>query len=81
MTHEEFTYWLQGFFEIAKPEKLTAVQVKIIQDHLALVLHKVTPDRNKELLLEKEPCPGIDTLLDGGGEAYCHRHDPLRKLC
>lgn len=46
MTPENFTYWLQGFFEISDSKKLDEKQVQIIKDHLALVFNKVTPDRS-----------------------------------
>lgn len=46
MTSENFTYWLQGFFEISDSSKLDEKQVQIIKDHLALVFNKITPDRN-----------------------------------
>lgn len=40
-----FAYWLQGFFEISnkKGQELSAQQVQIIKDHLALVFKKETP--------------------------------------
>lgn len=41
-----FVYWLQGYFELAPPDCLTPEQVKVIQDHLNLVLHKVTPGKD-----------------------------------
>lgn len=43
MTTEQFTYWLQGFMEIANPTTLNEQQVQEIKNHLALTLHKVTP--------------------------------------
>jgi len=47
MTAENFVYWLQGYLEISNKEdiKLDSEQIKIIQDHIKLVLNKVTPDR------------------------------------
>jgi len=48
MTSEQFTYWLQGYFEIANTSELDRKQVEIIKDHLNLVFSKVTPDRNTE---------------------------------
>ena len=45
MTTEQFTYWLQGFMEVANPTTLDATQTQIIKDHLALVFDKQTPDR------------------------------------
>lgn len=47
MTTEQFTYWLQGFFEISDAKELKAKEVKIIKDHLNLVFNKVTPDRHQ----------------------------------
>ena len=45
MTAEQFTYWLQGFMEIANPIKLSEKETQIIKDHLKLVFDKQTPDR------------------------------------
>lgn len=45
MTSEQFTYWLQGFFEISDSPTLSENQIKIIRDHLDLVFTKVTPKR------------------------------------
>lgn len=46
MTPENFVYWLQGYMEIHSPATLGEDQVKIIRDHLNLVLEKKTPNRN-----------------------------------
>ena len=43
MTTEQFTYWLQGFMEVANPTVLDKVQVQQIKDHLNLVFDKQTP--------------------------------------
>lgn len=40
MTSERFCYWLQGFLELAEPEKLTPKQVEVIKNHLSLVFEK-----------------------------------------
>lgn len=48
MNAQEFTYWLQGFFELSESNSLTEKQVEIIKDHLKLVFTKVTPDHSKE---------------------------------
>lgn len=45
MTSDQFTYWLQGYFEIENPKELNETQVQIIKDHLQLVFKKVTPQR------------------------------------
>ena len=44
MTPENFTYWLQGFFEVQNPSTLDEVQTQIIKDNLALVFKKETPN-------------------------------------
>lgn len=38
MKSRDFTFWLQGFFEIQNPKYLDEKQIKIIQSHIALVL-------------------------------------------
>ena len=45
MQSTEFAFWLNGFFEISNQEnqELSAQQVQIIKDHLALVFKKETP--------------------------------------
>lgn len=51
MNAEQFVYWLQGYFELEMARTthqspiITANQSKVIMDHLALVLNKITPDR------------------------------------
>ena len=42
MTERDFCYWLQGYIELNGVEALSEKQVKIIQEHLHLVLNKVT---------------------------------------
>jgi hypothetical protein len=42
----QFCYWLQGALELGQQKALTEEQVKIVQDHLNLVLKKVTPQYN-----------------------------------
>lgn len=48
MSPENFVYWLQGYLEIQDPSKITKYKVQIIQDHIDLVLTKVTPDRKEK---------------------------------
>lgn len=44
MTSRDFCYWLQGFFEIAKPRDLSAEDIDLIAKHLALVFkHEIDP--------------------------------------
>ncbi len=59
MTPENFTYWLQGFFEISNSNKITEKQVQIIKDHLDLVFDKKTPSRNGEKPLLKSLDPNL----------------------
>lgn len=44
MTPDQFCYWLQGFFELSTTRALTKAQAKMIQEHLSLVMTKVTPE-------------------------------------
>ena len=44
MTTEQFVYWLQGYFELSGAKTLNEEQVKIVKDHIALVLKKETPN-------------------------------------
>lgn len=52
MNAEQFVYWLQGYFELEMARTthqspiITANQSKVIMDHLALVMNKVTPERS-----------------------------------
>jgi len=51
MKSVEFCYWLQGYFEVRRPEDtmLTTEQVNTIQKHLALVFkHEIDPSYPKE---------------------------------
>ena len=43
MTPEQFCYWLQGKLE---GRKFDNSELVAIQEHLATVFHKVTPNRN-----------------------------------
>lgn len=49
MTPENFCYWIRGYLEITRatgqPIVITDKEVRVIEDHLNLVLNKVTPDR------------------------------------
>ena len=40
---ENFIYWLNGFFELSGAITLNEQQVKVIKEHMALVMKKVTP--------------------------------------
>jgi len=42
MKSQDFTYWLQGFFELSEADTLSKAQVGMIKQHLALVFDKKT---------------------------------------
>jgi hypothetical protein len=44
MTSRDFAYWLQGFFEISRPESISKEETEMIKKHLALVFkHEIDP--------------------------------------
>lgn len=44
MHSRDFAYWLQGFFEIAKPEVINSTQTQMIKNHLNMVfIHEIDP--------------------------------------
>ena len=43
MSPENFVYWLQGFLEISGAPDMSEQQLRIVRDHLELVLSKETP--------------------------------------
>ena len=47
MGHNEFTYWLKGFFELTDSKTLTPEQVGMIKEQLHLVFIKVAEVRTK----------------------------------
>jgi hypothetical protein len=43
LSPENLMYWLNGFFELSGATTLNEAQVKILKEHLGLVVKKVTP--------------------------------------
>ena len=43
MTPEQFVFWLQGFLEVSGVSEINEQQLRIVRDHLELVLSKRTP--------------------------------------
>lgn len=44
MQARDFCYWLQGYFEIANPQSLSAEQLAVVQRHLKMVfVHEIDP--------------------------------------
>jgi hypothetical protein len=49
MTSRDFCYFLQGLFELAKPEALTKEQTELVRRHLAMVFaHEIDPSMGDE---------------------------------
>lgn len=49
MTSRDFCFWLQGIFEVGKPEALNAEATAIIKAHLALVFkHEIDPTMGEQ---------------------------------
>jgi len=65
MRPDQFANWLKGFIEIAdRPNAILPKQWTIIQDHLALVFTKVTPDRNVEECKNKFLGVDLEEILE-----------------
>lgn len=56
MNARDFLYWLSGFLEDTRTKALDETQVRILREHLALVVTKVTSDPAK---LPVEPTPDL----------------------
>ena len=62
MTSKDFTYWLQGFFEIAEETEITPRQVEIIKNHLKLVFYY---DIDKSYGVDKKTSETTQAIHDG----------------
>lgn len=73
MTHDQFTYWLQGFVEMNGGKEPTKAQWKMIKDHLQLCFKKLTPPLQPY-------AKGVGTggvgneILDGGISSYSNNY-------
>lgn len=81
MTPEQFIYWLQGFMEVAQPNTLNSTQIKIINDHLNLVLDKKTPDRTWQQPLHQDKPPLFPSLDNKDNIICCTPDDFSKKYC
>ena len=55
MESVNFCYWLQGFFEIAKPSEITSEQTEMIKNHLNLVFfHDIDPKASKDEKIQEK---------------------------
>ena len=70
MTPENFTFWLQGFFELTDTEELSKEQVAMVKEHLQLVFTKVTHPLCELVLGPKPP------EATGGGLSDYLEHRP-----
>lgn len=52
MTHREFCYWLQGFFEVMQPKTLTKEQVSAIKSKLDETFGE---DKTKAVMPKPDP--------------------------
>ena len=49
MTSRDFTFWLQGFFEVANPVSIGSKETELIKRHLNLVFkHEIDPSMGDE---------------------------------
>jgi hypothetical protein len=69
MTSRDFCYWLQGFFEIAKPQQgLSQEQLQMIQRHLNMVfIHEIDPsmgDKEHQDRLNEAHTPSRSQAFD-----------------
>lgn len=56
MTPEQFCYWLNGALELRSTEEgLNVAQLRVVREHLALVLTKVTKEKVPERLVPVPP--------------------------
>lgn len=64
MKSESFVYWLQGYFELAKPIKIGEEETEMIKRHLNLVFkHEIDPsmgDEKHQQVLNEIHSPGIN---------------------
>lgn len=59
-----FVYWLQGALELGNQKTMTEEQVKVIQDHLNLVLKKVTPQYQIQTPVFRTQNLGVGAIPD-----------------
>jgi len=60
MTSRDFAYWLQGFFELNEPGKISKEQARIIQRHLGLVFtHEIDPTWSEEQRKSHDQIHGV----------------------
>lgn len=55
MTSRDFSFWLQGFFEVQEPTEITPKQTEMIKRHLGLVFkHEIDPSYSDDPKVQEE---------------------------
>ena len=78
MDSTQFVYWLNGFIELSGGAAISEEQVKIIKDHISLVLKKETPNYDELLKKKLSQAPTVSSvvpklLCDQGIPSYFKR--------
>jgi hypothetical protein len=90
MTSRDFVFWLQGFFELSKPnEALSLEQIQTIKNHLKLVfLHEIDPSYSDNKVVQqifqnihdgKDPLLGIQGVSFTGAVKPNQDNKPNQK--
>lgn len=72
MTSRDFTFWLQGFFEIAEETEITPRQVEIIKNHLKLVFYY---DIDKSYEVDQKTSETMQAIHDGNHPTISPRRE------
>lgn len=65
MNERDFVYWLNGFLELSGAAAMDEEQVRVVREHLALVLRKKTPS-TVAVRQSTPPLPQPHTRFVGG---------------
>lgn len=65
MTERDFVYWLNGFMELSGAASMDEEQVRVVREHLSLVLRKKTPS-TVAVRQSTPPLPQPHTRFAGG---------------
>lgn len=72
MTHTEFCYWLQGFFELNPyVDKLTDEQIRLIRVNLDKTFVNLTRNKESNISISKIINDKITGEMINGGRLYC----------
>jgi hypothetical protein len=78
MSPENFVYWLQGFLEVSCASEMSEQQLRIVRDHLELVLSKRTPAYAHPVPAQSAPVPKWETT---SGPAIVFPQGPKCRTC